>query len=35
MKHGGGGAYSLVCGLGPNWTGAPAGDCIPDDVGQA
>ena len=26
-------AYSRVCGLGPNWTGAPAGDCNPDDVG--
>ena len=30
---GGGGVYSFVCGLGPNWTGAPTGDCMPDDVG--
>ena len=26
--------HSLVCGLGPSWTGAPTGDWRPDDVGQ-
>ena len=31
--HGGGGVYSLVCGLGPSWTGAPTADWRPDDVG--
>ena len=32
-KHGLGWLYSRVCGLGPSWTGAPIGDCRPEDVG--